>query len=226
MGHGDGVEDGDGHRHGHGGGHGHGHRGGHGHGRDRHGNPEDFAHYLARLEDPERVAWQRPEEVIAALGLRPGDVACDLGAGPGYFALRMARAVGPAGRVHAIDVDPRMIALLEQRARDAGVPNVHPILSADGETLPPEPCDVILVVNTFHHFEHGAAKLRALARLLRPGGRIVNVDFREGDLPVGPPADQKISREDFLAAVSASELAVVREERFLPFQYLFVLAPR
>ena len=65
--------------------------------RDRHGNPEDLEAYLARLEDPERLAWQRPDEVVAALGLRPGDVACDVGVGPGYFALRIAR-VGRPGR--------------------------------------------------------------------------------------------------------------------------------
>ncbi|HEY6100227.1 MAG TPA: SAM-dependent methyltransferase, partial [Anaeromyxobacter sp.] len=75
--------------------------------RDRHGNPEDFERYLSRLEDPDRIAWQKPAEVVAALGLEAGAVACDLGAGPGYFAIPMARAVGPSGRVHAIDVEPR-----------------------------------------------------------------------------------------------------------------------
>ena len=79
----------------HGAGNEHPHGHGHGHGRDRHGNPEDLAAYLAKLEDPARVEWQKPEELVAALGLRPGDVACDAGAGPGYFAVRLARAVGP-----------------------------------------------------------------------------------------------------------------------------------
>src|SRR5512141_1838511 len=98
---------------------------GHGHGYDQHGNPEDFDHYLGKLEDPERLAWQKPDEVVAALGLGPGAIACDLGAGPGYFAVRMARAVGPSGRVHAVDVDPRMLEVLARRAREAGVSNVH-----------------------------------------------------------------------------------------------------
>lgn len=219
---------------GHGKGHGHGHaRGaGHAHGhahdeeRDRHGNPGDLDAYLARLEDPARLEWQKPDEVVAAVGLRPGDVACDAGAGPGYFAVRLARAVGPSGRVHAIDVEPRMISLLEQRAREAGVANVLPLLAPEGEGLPPEPCDAILVVNTFHHFPDGPGYLRRLAGRLKPGGRIVNVDFHAGELPVGPPPDHKVSREDFLAAARAAGLEVAEERDFLPYQYFLALAPR
>lgn len=223
-GQGGGAGDPDGHgQHGH---HGHGH-GEDGPGRDRHGNPEDLAAYLEKLEGPDRAAWQRPDEVVAALGLREGAVACDTGAGPGYFTLRVARAVGPAGRVHAVDVEPRMIALLRERASAAGLENVHPLLAAEGEPpLPPEPCDVILLVNTFHHFHDGPATLRALASRLAPGGRLVNVDFHDGELPVGPPPDHRISREAFLASARAAGLEVVEEQRFLPYQYFLALRPR
>ena len=209
-------------------GHGHGHAaGGHQHGRDQHGNPEDFDHYLAKLEDPERVAWQQPDTVVAALRLRPGDVACDAGAGPGYFAIRLARAVSPGGRVHAIDVEPRMIALLEERARAAGVADaIRPLLAPDGAGLPPEPCDAILVVNTFHHFPDGAAHLARLAARLAPGGRLANVDFHAGELPVGPPADHKVSREAFLAAAEQAGLVVAEEHGFLPYQYFVILRRR
>lgn len=216
------------HDRGHGHGHPHGHGGGHGHGgeaRDRLGNPEDLAAYLARLEGPERAAWQKPDEVVARLGLRAGDVVCDVGVGPGYFTLRLARAVGPAGRVHAIDAEPRMLEILEGRAREAGLANVRPLLATDGAALPPEPVDVVLAVNAFHHFPDRAAYLRALAGKLRPGGRIVNVDFQAGDLPVGPPPDHKLSREDFLASAKAAGLRVAREETFLPYQYFVVLVP-
>lgn len=215
--------------HGHGGGHESGGGQGHGHGhggRDRHGNPEDLSGYLAKLEDPERVAWQKPDEVVAALGLRPGDVACDVGAGPGYFALRMARAVGPEGRVHAIDAEPRMLELLRARAAEAGLSNVRPLLATDGAALPPEAVDVVLVVNTFHHFPDGATYLRRLAERLRSGGRIVNVDFHAGELPVGPPPDFRVSREDFLSTAAQAGLTVVEERTFLPYQYLVALAPR
>ncbi len=219
-----GKRNGHGDAHGAGNEHPHGH--GHGHGRDRHGNPEDLAAYLARLEDPARVEWQKPEELVAALGLRPGSVACDAGAGPGYFAVRLARAVGPAGRVFAIDVEPRMIALLEQRAREAGLANVHPVFAPEGDGVPPEPCDLILLVNTFHHFPDGTGTLRRLAARLRPGGRIVNVDFHAGELPVGPPPNHKVSREDFLATAAAAGLDVSEERTFLPYQYFLALRLR
>ncbi len=176
--------------------HGAGHGAGHSHGPyDKNRNPVDFARYLGKLEDPEREAWQKPDRVVEALGLRAGDVACDVGAGPGYMALRMARAVGPTGAVYAIDVDPRMIEEIGQRIRATGIENVHPILSAGGRGgLPPRRCQVILIVNTFHHFPDGAAYLKKLAGRLAAGGRIVVVDFQRARLPVGPPPGHKISR--------------------------------
>jgi ubiquinone/menaquinone biosynthesis C-methylase UbiE len=216
------------HGHGHGGGHGHGKDHGHGdgHPRDRHGNPEDFERYLSKLDDPERVAWQKPDEVVGALGLRPGDVACDVGVGPGYFALRIAKVVGPAGRLHGVDVEPRMLELLAKRAAEAGLTNVRPLLARDGELgLPPEPCAAILAVNSFHHFPDRRGALRALASRLAPDGRLAIVDFRGGELPIGPPPDHKVDRETFLEDAKAAGLAVVREETFLPYQYFFLLRP-
>lgn len=201
--------------------------GGHQHGaQGRHGNPEDLEGYLARLEGPDRAAWQKPDEVVAALGLRPGDVAGEVGAGPGYFTLRLARAVGPEGRVHAIEVEPRMVEVLRARLAAAGLCNVQPLLAPAGDGLPPEPCRAILVVNTYHHFRDGAAYLHALAGRLAPGGRLVNVDFLPGPLPVGPGPEHKVSREDFLAAAARAGLALVEERELLPYQYFLALAPR
>jgi len=207
--------------------HDHGHGAGHSHGPyDNNRNPLDFARYLGKLEDPEREAWQKPDRVVEALGLRAGDVACDVGAGPGYMALRMARAVGSTGAVYAIDVDPRMIETLGQRIRETGIENVHPVLSAGGRgSLPPRRCRVILVVNTFHHFPDGAAYLRKLAGRLAPGGRIVIVDFQRRALPVGPPPGHKISRAGVAAEARRAGLEVARERRFLPYQYFLELAP-
>ena len=193
---------------------------------DRHRNPEDFERYLAKLEGPDREAWQKPDRLIAALGLRPGDVACEVGAGPGYLALRMARAVGARGVVHAIDVEPRMIEALRRRAREAGMKNIRAILAMPGRgALPPRRCHLILIVNTFHHFPDGAAYLRGLASRLVPGGRIVVVDFHRRELPVGPPLEHKVSRADFLAVAREAGLERIRERRFLPYQYFVELAP-
>lgn len=212
---------GHGHDHKHDHGHGHGHGGHEDKRRDPLGNPEDLAVYLEKLESLDRAEWQKPDEVVAALGLRPGGVAADAGVGPGYFALRLARAVGPTGRVFGIDAEPRMLALLLERARGAGLANVEPV-HVDGLPLPPAACDVILMVNAYHHFPDGPGTLRALAGRLAPGGRLAVVDFLPGS-PVGPPPDHLVSREVFLAAVEAAGLRVAREERFLPYQYFFFL---
>ncbi|MGA8893132.1 MAG: methyltransferase domain-containing protein, partial [Anaeromyxobacteraceae bacterium] len=214
-GHGHGRHGGKDHaHHGHGHGHGHGDGDGDGDGKDhshgpydRHRNPADFERYRARLEDPDREAWQKPDALVAALGLRPGDVACDVGAGTGYLALRLARAVGSGGAVYAIDVEPRMIEALSARVRETGIGNVHPILARPGRlALPPRRCQVILVVNTFHHFADGPGYLRRLAGRVAPGGRIVVVDFHRRELPVGPPPGHKLAREEVVAAARRAGL--------------------
>ncbi|HTP49358.1 MAG TPA: class I SAM-dependent methyltransferase [Anaeromyxobacteraceae bacterium] len=202
------------------------HPGGRGGPHDRHGNPHDLARYLSRLEGEDRAEWQEPERVLAALRLRRGATVCDVGAGPGYFALRMARQVGPGGVVYAIDVEPRMIETLRERMREAGVGNVRPLLAtASRPGLPPRPCDLILVVNTFHHFPAGVRYLARLAARLGPGGRIVNIDFHKREMPVGPPVAHKVDRVDFLAAAAEAGLRLAREHRFLRHQYFLELEP-
>jgi SAM-dependent methyltransferase len=197
------------------------------HGPARHGNPADLDAYIARLEDPARDAWQMPERLVAALSLAPGQTACDVGSGPGYFTLRLARAVGPAGRVYAVDVEPRILAALVERLGQAKLGNVTPVLSLpDDPLLPDGLCDVALVVDTYHHFPDGPAYLRRLARSLRPGGRIVNVDYHKRPTPVGPPLDHRVAREDFLKDAAAADLVVAEEPTFLPHQYFLVLRPR
>ena len=198
----------------------------HGH-RGHHGNPEDVASYIAKMEDPARAEWQKPDEVLKVLALRPGQVVCDIGAGPGYFALPIARAVGSAGRVYAVDVEPRILDRLRTHLRESGLRNVTPVLAVDDDPLvPPAACDLILVVDTYHHFPGGPTYLRRLGRSLRPGGRLVNIDFHKRELPVGPAPDHKLTREEFLAQADAAGFTVVEEHTFLPYQYFVVLRPR
>lgn len=210
----------------HGHGHGHRHDGGH-HVGGQHGNPADLDGYVAKMESPDRDAWQKPDEVVQALGVKQGMVVCDIGAGPGYFSLRLARAVGDSGGVFSVDVEPRILAVLRDRIEKAGARNVTPVLALPGDPLlPPASCDLILVINTYHHFPDGPAYLRRLARSLRPGGRVANIDFHKKDLPVGPPVAHKVAREDFLKQAEAAGLALAEEKTFLPYQYFLVLKPQ
>lgn len=195
-------------------------------GRDRHGNPDDIASYVARMEDPSRDAWQQPDAVVKALELKPGQTVCEIGAGPGYFTKRLARAVGRAGGVFAVDVDPQILAALRERLQTATIANVTPVLGmADDPLVPPKSCDVILIVDTYHHFNDGKAYLKRLVASLKTGGRLVNIDFHKRELPVGPPPDHKVEREVFLVDAKAAGLRLVKEETFLAHQYFLVLAP-
>jgi ubiquinone/menaquinone biosynthesis C-methylase UbiE len=193
----------------------------------RHGNPEDLDSYIGKMEDPSRAEWQKPDEVLRALALRSGQVVCDIGAGPGYFTFPVARAVGEAGHVYAVDVEPRILEALRKRLRKTKLRNVTPVLALEDDPLvPPASCDLILIVDTYHHFPDGPAYLRRLARSLRPGGRLVNIDFHKRELPVGPPPEHKLTREEFLAQADAAGLALALEHTFLPYQYFLVLTPR
>jgi ubiquinone/menaquinone biosynthesis C-methylase UbiE len=198
----------------------------HGHG-DRYGNPHDLDSYIARLASPERDAWQKPDELIRALGVKPGQVACDVGAGPGYFALRLARAVGEGGLVYAVDVEPRILDVLRERLAQTTARNVVPVLALPADPLlPPRACDLILVVNTYHHFPERVAYLRRLTRSLRPGGRIVNVDYEKKETPFGPPLAQRLSREEFVREAEAAGLTLAGQHAFLPDQDAVELRPR
>jgi ubiquinone/menaquinone biosynthesis C-methylase UbiE len=175
------------------------------------------------MESPERDEWQKPVAVLEALHIQPGQVACDIGAGPGYFALRLGREVGADGAVFATDVEPRILEVLRNRIQKSGLVNVVPILGLPGEPLIPlKSCDLILVVDTFHHFSNGASYLRRLARSLRKGGRLVNIDFHKRELPVGPPLEHKVSREEFLSKAQSAGLVLEAEHQFLPYQYFLV----
>jgi len=199
----------------------------HGHHHGAHGNPEDLEACVGRLLDPERARWQKPDAVVRALGLRRGQTVGEIGAGVGYFTFRLARAVGPRGRVYAVDPEPRMLARLVGRLPRARARNVTPVLGRDEDPLlPAGACDLILVVNTYHHFPDGPAFLRRLVRALRPGGRIANVDFHRRETPVGPPVEHRVAREAFVRDARRAGLRLAAERDFLPYQYFLILAPR
>lgn len=192
--------------------------------RDHHGNPADLNEYIARLDDPARDEWQRPDVVLAALGITQTSVVCDVGAGTGYFALRLAKL---AAQVYAVDVEPQLLSLLRDRVASAGLQNVTPVLGLpDDPLIPAAVCDLVLVVNVFHHVPDKAAYLRRLQAALRHGGRVAIIDFHKRELPVGPPVDHKFAREDCLEQIRAAGLQVVTESDSLPYQYFLIMRPK
>jgi ubiquinone/menaquinone biosynthesis C-methylase UbiE len=194
---------------------------------DMHRRHDDPVAYAASLDDPARDAYQKPDEVLKALGLRPGEVVADIGAGSGYFALRFAKAVGDRGRVFAVDVSPDMVRLLNRRVRDAGIRNVVTILSDPGDPLLPDASvDRFVIVDTWHHIEDQAKYLGLLKRMLKAGGQVVHIDFQKRELPVGPPAAMKIAREDVVRQMEEAGFRLAAEHGFLPHQYFLVFEAR
>jgi len=125
-----------------------------------------------------RDQWQQPEKVVAALQLRPDDQVADLGAGGGYFTFILARAVGPTGKVYAVDIDPDMTELIARRAKNQSVDNVVTLVArADDPMLPKSGVDLVFTSNTYHHIENRIAYFSKLREYLKPGGKVAIIDF-------------------------------------------------
>ena len=182
----------------------------------------DVSAYIAALEDPQRDAYQKPHEVIEALGIKEGEVIADIGAGSGYFTVRLAHHVGSTGRVYAVDIDPDMIRHLHKRVRDLGLLNVSPILALADDPLLPQAVNRFVIVNVWHHVADQAGYLALMKKHLKPGGQAVMIDFHKRELPVGPPPDMKIAREDLLKQMQSHGFELVTEHTFLPYQYFLV----
>jgi ubiquinone/menaquinone biosynthesis C-methylase UbiE len=189
----------------------------------RHGRlfpPEE----LGVLEGPDRDAWQMPDAVMDALKIAEGSAVADIGAGGGWFTIRLARRVGPNGTVYAQDVQAPMIEAIRRRVDREGLKNVQTVQGDELDPrLAPDSVDAILIVDAYHEFRNREGLLRHLARALRPGGRIGLVDFtKEGGGP-GPLPDERLDEQTVIGEAERAGLRLVRKETFLPFQYLLVL---
>jgi len=187
---------------------------------------QDTKAYIAMLEDPKRDAYQKPQEVLAALGLREGETVADIGSGSGYFTLRFAHHVGEKGRVYAVDVDPEMIRHLNRRLRDGGVRNVQTVLAEPNDPLLADrSVDRFVVVDTWHHIDLRADYLALMKKMLKPGGQVVMIDFQKRELPLGPSMAMKIARDDLVKELAAAGFRLAKEHTFLPYQYFLVFEP-
>jgi len=187
---------------------------------------DDVERWESVFDDPSRAEWQKPAEIPAAIGLKEGMVVADIGAGTGYFERYFSKAVGPDGRVYAVDIEPHMVAHLEKRAAEEKTPNVVAVLAEpDDPKLPAGGVDVIFVCDTWHHINDRLAYLKRLAASLRPGGRLAIVDFHKKPLPVGPPPQHKLAREVVVDELAQAGWSLAGESDRLPYQYLLIFTP-
>ena len=178
--------------------------------------------WAKQFDDPARDAWQKPAEVVALLKLAPGMTVADVGAGTGYFEAALSRAVGPKGRVLALDIEDDMVAYLRARAAREGLANVAPAkVAPDDPMLPAGGVDRVLIVDTWHHIdarEAYAAKLRAA---LAPGGFVAVVDFTL-EAQQGPPPQHRVAPEQVEKELRAGGLVPEIAVESLPDQYVVI----
>ena len=188
--------------------------------------PED----LGLLEGPDRDAYQRPDQIMDALQIGEGSVVADLGAGGGWFTVRLARRVRPNGRVYAEDVQQQMIDAIKRRMAREGLDTVvHTVLGTQVDTrLPPGSLDAALMVDAYHEFEQPVALLRNLARAMKPTGLIGIVNYKKDGGGPGPPMESRVDPEKVIADAQAAGLELRKRETFLRYQYMltFGTAPK
>ena len=171
------------------------------------------------FDDPARDEWQRPDDVVRALELAPAMTVADVGAGTGYFAVRLARAV-PAGEVIATDVEPDMVRFLSERARREHLSNLRATrASGTASGLTAHSVDRILIVDVWHHIDDRVAYARDLAAALRPGGKLFVVDFTL-TAHRGPPPNVRLAPESIIADLAAAGLVASLSPIALPDQYI------
>ena len=172
------------------------------------------------FDDPERDAWQKPHEVIEALALKPDAVVADLGAGTGYFAMRLAHMVSK-GRVYSVDLEPKMVKYLAERAKKEGLKNLSAVQGTPSDAKLPTRVDLVLLVDVYHHIDAREAYFGKLAAALKPGGRVAIIDFNATS-KVGPPLSERMTAEQVNAEMTKVGYRQSGSHGFLPNQYFLV----
>jgi SAM-dependent methyltransferase len=182
---------------------------------------------LGLLEAPDRDLWQRPDQIMDAIGVADASVVADVGAGSGWFTIRLARRVGPRGIVYAQDVQLEMLNAITRRVQREGLQNVKPILGRGSDPrLPARSLDAVLVVDAYHEIEDRVTMLANIARALKPQGRIGVVDFKLDGTGPGPSPEERVSPDVVVKDAERAGLRLIRQESFLPYQYFLIFGAR
>ena len=180
--------------------------------------PED----LGLLQGPDRDQWQKPDQIMDTLGIADGSMVADLGAGGGWFTLRLARRVGPNGRVYAEDIQRQMLEALGRRVQRENLSNVIPVLGMATDPRLPSGLDAVLIVDAYHEMDDPVTLLRNVGHSLKPHGRLGVVDFNAGAGGPGPSPDQRVDPEAVIKAAAAAGFQLIAREAVAPFQFLLV----
>jgi ubiquinone/menaquinone biosynthesis C-methylase UbiE len=176
----------------------------------------------SRLDNPERLLWLPPAEVIAALSVQPGDSIADVGAGTGYFSFPLAEAVGVQGKIFAIDAKTEMLQRLQKKLDEKPASNIALVhASAEATSLPDACCTLVFLANVWHEFDDRTAVLREARRILKPGGRIAILDWRpDVERIAGPPLEHRLSATDAESALQTEKFAAIAHTNIGRFSWL------
>lgn len=183
---------------------------------------------LGMLEGPDRDAYQRPDQIMDALQIAEGSVVADLGAGGGWFTVRLARRVGPNGKVYAEDIQHQMITVIERRVQREQLRNVVTVLGTPVDAKLPAPIDAALMVDAYAEFEQPVALLQNIAESLKPTGVLGIVNYKKDGGGPGPPMEERVDAEKVIADARAAGLELRKREYFLRYQYMLIfgVAPK
>ncbi len=175
------------------------------------------------LTRPEREMEENPSRAVALLGLKPGMMVADIGAGVGYYSFLLAEQVAPGGKVYATDIQPEMLRLLRERMDRGKIKNVEPVLAGETETgLPDGKIDAALLVDVYHEFSQPGKMLAAIARALKPGGRLILLEFRKEDPKVPIREEHKMSVAMAKQEIEAENYKLVKVLGDLPWQHILI----
>jgi ubiquinone/menaquinone biosynthesis C-methylase UbiE len=182
---------------------------------------------LGTLEGPDRELYQKPDQIMDALGVADGSIVAEVGAAGGWFTVRLARRVGPRGLVYAEDIQEEMIASVERRMQRESLNNVRTVLGKnDDSRLPDDALDAVLIVDAYYEFEKPIEMLRSVKDALKANGRVAIVDYRKDGEGPGPPLEDRVTESVVIEKAEAAGLRLVSRETFLPYQYMLVFARR